>query len=647
MPPTVGINTLSAGDRIIISIDMRGGPAFNATAARASRAVRGIGTSAKLTSAELATTTQRTWLMNQSLFTLRRFAFYGTLAIAGMAAGVLRLGIDFYNTLQTARVGFTTMLGSLGAANRELKQLYILAALTPFEFPDIVMASRRILAFNHNVGQTNALITGLLNSLSVAGLISARYLDRAALALGHMFSQGRVTGRLLYQLNQDNIPLLKALEAQYHATGEEIRDSVTRGLISAQDAAQALIKYTQSGAYRNAAKNQATKTLIGAWSTFMDFVRMGAASGTGGPLDGLRKNLKGIVDILTPLARRRDLTFRDLINAIDKQLTPKTHAVIAVFQLLSGVLTGVVGTFFVLFKIITTLLRPLDHLDNLIDRNRIAAKILGIYVGILIGLWLFAKGAILGVAFATELWNIVTLTAIRRNQLNIAVTISAIFWNTVAALSYLRMAAAIGLATLALMGLDLVMLGWIGLAIAIIGALVILYLKWKPFHDLVNNTAKFLWQNWKWVALFLVIMTGPIAATIIIVGFLVKYWGQVSDAIKSAVGWLGKFWGIMKKVGHPFAAAGRFIGHAAGAVPHATGGMVAGGLALVGERGPEVVQLPGGTRITPSYAVNPVSLGAGGAGTFSDRPIVVQLMVDRQVLASAVARANQDYAARR
>ncbi|GAF94601.1 unnamed protein product, partial [marine sediment metagenome] len=55
------------------------------------------------------------------------------------------------------------------------------------------------------------------------------------------------------------------------------------------------------------------------------------------------------------------------------------------------------------------------------------------------------------------------------------------------------------------------------------------------------------------------------------------------------------------------------------------GGLVGGGVALVGEKGPEVVRLGAGDRVFPMDR-----LGGGG------RPINVQVVLDGRVIASAV-----------
>src|SRR5215831_741701 len=120
---------LSSSQRVVIEMTLRGGPTTAAGINTVTRSVERLGTATKLTNAEMATTAQRSFLVRQGLFTLRRFMFYGTIAAAGMAYTVAKLGFEFQNTMQQAQVAFGNILGSGALARRELKQLYILAAL--------------------------------------------------------------------------------------------------------------------------------------------------------------------------------------------------------------------------------------------------------------------------------------------------------------------------------------------------------------------------------------------------------------------------------------------------------------------------------------------------------------------------------------
>ena len=90
--------------------------------------------------------------------------------------------------------------------------------------------------------------------------------------------------------------------------------------------------------------------------------------------------------------------------------------------------------------------------------------------------------------------------------------------------------------------------------------------------------------------------------------------GNVTSALKSIPGLGGVVGGIQSVIPH-FAAGGV---------------MGTGGMALVGEQGPELVYLPSGARVSPNAG------GAGSAGVGGGQPIVVNLMVDGRKLAAAI-----------
>jgi hypothetical protein len=82
------------------------------------------------------------------------------------------------------------------------------------------------------------------------------------------------------------------------------------------------------------------------------------------------------------------------------------------------------------------------------------------------------------------------------------------------------------------------------------------------------------------------------------------------------------------------------------------GTITAGGYALVGEQGPEVVRLPTGATVAPNRAAqartNAHSGTSAARGVFqgTDRPLVVQVMVGRRQIAEAVAEHMSDIRAK-
>src|SRR4051794_20858746 len=75
-----------------------------------------------------------------------RAIFGASVAMGGLAAGTGLAGFRFDDLKQKAQIAFTTMLGSGAKAQAFLIQLQKYAAATPFEFPQLITASQRLLA---------------------------------------------------------------------------------------------------------------------------------------------------------------------------------------------------------------------------------------------------------------------------------------------------------------------------------------------------------------------------------------------------------------------------------------------------------------------------------------------------------------------
>jgi hypothetical protein len=197
----------------------------------------------------------------------------------------------------------------------------------------------------------------------------------------------------------------------------------------------------------------------------------------------------------------------------------------------------------------------------------------------------------------------------------------------------------------------------IGLIIAGVAALAvgiyILYTKWKPFHDLVDASwaalkAFGLWVFHNWRPL-LAVMTAPFAPFVAIV----LYWRQLLNLAETVarrlmtvlrpVVEMAKTILKAANVGGALSGAVGAVGGALGHLPHfAEGGtMQTGGLALVGERGPELVSLPAGASVMPLPA------GTSAAGAARGSQTVVKVFLDKRQIAEAVASAERDAKARR
>lgn len=670
------------------------------------------------------TAAERTWLHNQALFTLRRYAYAATLSITALAGVAGHLGYNFFTQMQTGRLAFTRFLGSTEAANKELNSLYRLAALTPFEFPDIILATRRLLAFGSGLDLANNTVRNVVDSLSAMGITSGSALNRATLALGHMLSIGRVTGGIVYQLAKDNVPMVQALEEQFHLTGDQMRRVGTLG-IPAKAALEALNRYIEGNKkFAGMGIIMGTRSLSGLLTTFKDFSAqlfgtietpwfegiqrmLGGRSGTGG--------LVTVIQNMSQAYTRGGWTemFREMgkggrvgsfLAPIFMKLVQVVHALWLVFS--KSLIPAIQSTWHAIMPLLAPALLLLNMLIMLAHHTtflRIAItflvavwtmeRIVSMYV------WIWGRRLIVMRLFAIRVTSILTarqavlnwvqlIGAIRSKQITFAEALLFLGRKRMAALvsiltaryklwtawawasaratngqfaagfkansiwarmsrSVLLLGNRIKFATLALWGMTRAMITFlltnpIGWAILVVFALVMLYWRWKAFRDLVNNTARWMWRHWPYVAIVLALTLGPIGAMIAGIGLLVKYFRTLVHWAKSAGHWIGR----IHIPGGGFIRTALHYGF--GLPGAASGGIVTrAGSMLVGERGPELAVMPAGASIVPL----PSKVGGGMGSHIPAFPeeinLKVVLRVDGRDLADVAVKHRLDRKARK
>ena len=222
--------------------------------------------------------------------------------------------------------------------------------------------------------------------------------------------------------------------------------------------------------------------------------------------------------------------------------------------------------------------------------------------------------------------------------------------------------------------LDLVMgpIGWIILAIALVTTL---YMRWRWFHDEINSLADFLRKHW---VVALIGLGSPfLAATILVIENFNKIlsvaqkvydWFSKHNLLQAAANFILPF-GLGNIVGkafggggggaggpggsggawytHPWSYAkyadpGYWLGRGIGAIPglQSGGHVITGGLAMVGERGPELLALPTGASIRSS------AQSLAGAGGFTIKIFPQAIMLDGKQIGVAMATAVTDAEAR-
>jgi tape measure domain-containing protein len=183
--------------------------------------------------------------------------------------------IDLNSSLEQSKIAFTTMLGSAEAADAFLQQLQAFAANTPFEFPDLVSASKRMLAFGFESKQVVPLLTAVGDAVAAVGG-GAETIDGVTTALGQMQAKGKVSAEEMGQLAERGIPAWDMLAKKMGVSVAEAMDMVSKGGVKASTFIEAFQEGT-SQRFGGMMEKQSL-TFAGAMSTITDSLQMAVAS---------------------------------------------------------------------------------------------------------------------------------------------------------------------------------------------------------------------------------------------------------------------------------------------------------------------------------------------------------------------------------
>jgi tape measure domain-containing protein len=143
--------------------------------------------------------------------------------------------------MEQARIGFTTMLGSAERAEAFLRDVADFAVRTPFEFPELLDASKRMLAYGFAAEDVLPTLEAVGNASAAVGL-GTEGINRIILALGQMRAKGKLSAEEMRQLTEAGIPAWEMLAEAMGKTTAEIMDMQSKGLIPADRAIKMLVE---------------------------------------------------------------------------------------------------------------------------------------------------------------------------------------------------------------------------------------------------------------------------------------------------------------------------------------------------------------------------------------------------------------------
>lgn len=242
--------------------------------------------------------------------------------------------IGFNARMEQSKIGWTTMLKSGRAAEQMLEDLQRFAAKTPFEFPELEQASRRLLAMGFQAKEIIPLMTDLGNAASALGM-STEGINRLTLALGQMRAKSKVSGEEMRQLAEAGIPAWQILAEAMGKPIPVVMKLSEQGKIASDVFIRAFQQFSQQN--WGGMMQAQSRTFLGALSTIRDSLTMVAASG-----------FKPLFDRMSDLARNT----ADFVSSADferfgRQVSTGVQMAMDVLGLFGSALKGtvtVIGT---------------------------------------------------------------------------------------------------------------------------------------------------------------------------------------------------------------------------------------------------------------------------------------------------------------
>ena len=481
------------------------------------------------------------------------------LGVAGTAATVFTLKTSA--DLQMLSTSFETLTGSAEKGQKVFQDLVNMAKFTPFETGDLAKATQTMLSFGVQVDKSQE----YLRMLGDVSLGNRNKLEGLALAFSQVQGKGRLMGQeLLQMINQGFNPLLviaqKNIGARMGLDFQKTQEALKDNKITTAQVNEEMVKLTkamENGKVSATDVSEAFKLATSEGGLFYKGMDRGAKT-LAGTFSTLMDNIKMMAAGLAGLSEEGTIVEGSLLDLTQKGVNALNEALSKIDWVKVGqdIRNNVISA-------IEALRTSIETVINWYNQHKLAIEVLLVTLG----------------SFVTAITIVRTAMLIYTTVMTIATAVSGGF---AAVLAFIT--SPIGLIIIGLTVL-------IGLAYA-------------------------LWKNW-----------GTLTAQGTWLGDTLRFIGNMAknawDAIKGFIDTLSKikmpselqrlidgFNAIKEVVGGKMSAIGNFL---KGKIPGFANGVrnFGGGLAVVGEQGPELVNLPKGADVFTNQESRQMVGGAG------------------------------------
>lgn len=208
----------------------------------------------------------------QALNLTKRLVQVGSAAIGAASA----LGVKTAAELESARMGFVTLLGSAEKADKTLARIKQEAARTPFEMVGLTQATQLLSSVTKDGDRALNFILDIGEGLAAMGRGQAE-LDRISVNLQQIAATGRAYGIDIRQFAFAGIPIYEMLTAEIGKTGEALTAFIEEGGVTFELLEKMFAKSTESGGRFFGAYRNQLGTFNQQWSNLKDTLSVTAA----------------------------------------------------------------------------------------------------------------------------------------------------------------------------------------------------------------------------------------------------------------------------------------------------------------------------------------------------------------------------------
>ena len=169
------------------------------------------------------------------------------IAAGGILATSLVTGYQRYASIQDSIAALTVSLGDATQAALFMEDVLDTVRGTPFNLDVFADAAQRMVSFGAEAEKIPGYLTAIGEVAATKGGRANEFANRLATNFGQIAAMGKITGAEIRELAIAGVPAIQILANTFGVTAEEAQDMVSKGLVPATEAMDALAEGILNG----------------------------------------------------------------------------------------------------------------------------------------------------------------------------------------------------------------------------------------------------------------------------------------------------------------------------------------------------------------------------------------------------------------